>query len=161
MVEGSLIVLLVEGGTSINGVCHVQVSNPALARLAVNTALVEQSNSLVQVLVNLGINLSHGRGSKVTSRLIKTQGQTLCTTIVGIFPTNAVEVNQFLIAVGTEGQSRSLDELLVTLRTLSIVNAVDNHIGLSDNLIIVVPCIVVIDGGLVSVHRLVVDSSPT
>ena len=161
MVEGGLIVLLVEGSTGINGVSHVQVCNPALTCLAVNTTLVEQGDSLVQILVDLSVNLGHGRGSQVTGGLVETQGQTLGTAVVGVFPTYAVVVDQLLKAVSTEGQSRSLDELLVTLSTLGSVNAVDDHIGLGDDLIVVVPCIVVVDGALVGVHRLVVDGSPT
>ena len=161
MVEGSLIVLLVEGSTGINSVCSIHIRSPAIISRTVNTALVEQRDGLVQILVNLGINLGHARRSKVTGRLIKTQGQTLGRTIVGVFPALAVVVDQLLIAIGTEGQGRTLDELLVGITTLGIVNAIDNHISLGNHLIVVVPSIVVVNAGLIGVIGLVVDRSPT
>ena len=60
VVEGGLIILLVEGSTGINSVCTIQVRSPAVIGRTVNTTLVEQRDSLIKVSINLSINLGHG-----------------------------------------------------------------------------------------------------
>ena len=70
-------------------------------------------------------------------------------------------MNKLFESVCTEGKRRSLDELLVSFQSFCIHHIIDEGISLCNNLIIIVPCIVVVDRFLLEVHNLIVDVSPT